>query len=313
MNKSAIILAMAAGSPACAMGQAAPAGDKDLGRFMSASPAPPGKDAVPKPDQRLARALPALSLPPFASASDGKYGKRHASFNFLIGEYGRLRLGVLTEEAGNADVLPTLRPYAKRRVFNAQFEQRVGDATAIFGAGVLRESGSLLGSLQGNPLAADSAARTVFSTLSLAYALTPALALVGMASAGHTTFSGADSIVMDKSSARMLSYSAALSARGWLDASDRFGLTLTVPARVAPGAVGLMGSALQYDDGTLGYGTRMLAFAPRGAERDLTLSYARPLGKDQRVSAALMLRLDPGQDAGASRELQLGLRYASKF
>ena len=313
MNKSALLFAMAAGTPACALGQPAPLGEKELGQFMSAATAQLGKDALPEPDPRLSKVLPALDLPPFASSSDGNYGKRHASLNFLMGESGRLRLGVLTEESHNADLLPTLRPYAKRRVFSAQYEHRAGDATAIFNVGVLRESGSLLGSLQGNALAADSAARTAFSTLSLGYALTPALSLVGMVSAGHTTFSGIDSIVVDRSSARMLSYSAGLAGRGWLHASDRFGFTLTVPSRVTPGAVGLMGSALEYDDGSLGYGTRMLALAPRGTERDLTMSYSRQVGKDQRLSAALMLRMNPGREGGASKELLLGVRYARKF
>ena len=307
MNKSALLFAVAAASPACVLGQAL--ADKEL---MSASAARLGKDAV-KPDPRLPRALPDLTLPPFAGAPDGKYGKRHASFNFLMGENGRLRLGVLTEEAGNADVLPTLRPYAKRRVFSAQYEYNMGNATAIVGGGVLRESGSLLGALQGNGLAIDSAARTAFSTLSLGYTLMPALALVGMVSAGHTTFNGLDGIGQDGPSARMLSYSAGMAGKGWLHPADRFSLMLTVPARVTPGAVGLMGSALTYDDGSLGYGTRMLAFAPRGAEHDLTMSYSRLVGRDERVSAALMLRLNPGRDSGAPKELLMGLRYARKF
>lgn len=313
MNKSALIFVAATASPACALGQAVPVEDKDLSQFMSGSAAQLGRDSVVKPDPRLPKALPALGLPPFAGASDGKFGKRLASYNFMMGENGRLRLGVLTEEAANADVLPTLRPYAKRRVISAQYEHRAGDFTAILGAGVLRESGSLLGSLQGSALAPDSAARTAFSTLALGYALTPSLALVGMASAGHTTFNGADSIGQGIAPARMLSYSAGLAGTGWLHPSDRFGLTLTMPARVTPVAVGLMGSALTYEDGSLGYGTRMLAFAPRGAERDMTLSYSRQVGKNERVSAGLMLRLNPGPDSGAPKELLLGLRYAKKF
>lgn len=314
MNKSALIFAMAAGSPACAVGQAAgapPTGDKEQAAFMAAPAARLGKEPLPAPDPRFARALPALGLPPFAAPSDSHYGKRHASLNFVMGEQGTLHLGVLTEEAANADVLPTLHPYAKRRVFSAQVEQRFGAATAMINAGVLRESGSLLGSFQGSALAGDSAARTAFSTVSLAYALTSRLALVGMASAARTSFSAADSLSPQRSSSSMLSYSLGLSARGWLAATDRLGLTLTVPSRIAPGAVGLTGSALQYDDGTLGYGTRVLASAPRGAERDLALTYTRTLGGERKLSAALMLRHP--RDTGAPNELQLGLRYTNKF
>jgi len=252
-------------------------------------------------------------LPPFSAPSDSHFGKRHASLNFAMGEQGTLHLGVLTEDAANADVLPTLHPYAKRRVFSAQFEQRFGAAAAIVNLGVLRESGSLLGSFQGSALAADSAARTAFSTVSLTYALASRLALVGMASAGRTSFSAADSLSPQRSSSSMLSYSLGLSARGWLAAADRVGLALTVPARIAPGAVGLMGNALQYDDGTQGYGTRLLASAPRGAERDLALTYGRTLGGERKLAAAIMLRLNPSGDARAPKELQLGLRYTNRF
>jgi hypothetical protein len=315
MNKSALIFAMAAGSPACAAGQAAgaPPADKELAALVAGPAARLGKDPVPAPDSRLARALPALGLPPFSAPSDSHFGKRHASLNLVMGEQGTLHLGVLTEDTASADVLPTVHPYAKRRVFSAQVEQRFGAATAIVNAGVLRESGSLLGSFQGSALAADSAARTAFSTVALAYALTPRLALVGMASAGRSSFSAADSLSPQASPSSMRSYSLGLAARGWLAPGDRVGLALTLPARIAAGGAGLTGSALQYEDGTLGYGTRMLGSTPGGGEHDLALTYAHTLGGERKLAAAAMLRLNPNGDAGASNELQLGLRFTNKF
>ena len=267
--------------------------------------------------------LAATGLTPAAARGDGKFNApyyamvhdaRHAGLSMAVGEHSRLRLGLLYEGATGSDVLPTLSPYARRTLVSAELEQRVGRAVGVLSVGMLRESGSLLGSLQGSALALNTAARTSFASFSLGYALAPQLSLVGMASAGHTAgFRNADSLVTQVSSVGTVAYSVGLAARQLFDSRDRFGLTLTVPTKVTDGALSLAGALVQREDGALSYVNRTLNLAPSATERDLEMTYSRPLADAAKLSAALMLRVHPGHDASSPRDLLLGLRYGRKF
>lgn len=267
--------------------------------------------------------LAATGLTPLAASGDGKFNApyyamvhdaRHAGLSVALGDRSRLRLGLLYEGAASSEVLPTLSPYARRTLVSAELEQRVGRAVGVLSAGMLRESGSLLGSLQGSALALNTAARTSFASFSLGYALAPQLSLVGMASAGHTAgFRNADSLVTQVSSVGTVAYSVGLAARQLFDSRDRFGLTLTVPTKVTDGALSLAGALVQREDGALSYVNRTLNLAPSATERDLEMTYARPLTGLAKLSGALMLRVHPGHDASSPRDLLLGLRYGRKF
>ncbi|MES2149071.1 MAG: S8 family serine peptidase [Pseudomonadota bacterium] len=267
--------------------------------------------------------LAATGLAPFAASGEGKFNApyfgmvhdaRHAGVSMMMGESRRLRLGVLTEGSAQGEVLPTLTPYARRTLVSVEIEQRSGRAVGVFSGGILRESGSLLGSMQGSAMAFNSAARTMFISLSLGYELTPQLSLVSMASAGHTAgFQNADSLVSQVSSVGTVAYSAGLAARQIFSSDDRFGLTLTVPTKVTKGALSLTGAVAQHDDGSLSYATRTLNLAPSATERDLEMTYSQPLDKVARLSGALMLRMNPGHEAQTPHDMLLGVRYSRKF
>lgn len=248
--------------------------------------------------------------PYFAMVQQG----RHAGLSIELGQYSRMRLGVVSEGYIHAEVLPSVSPFAKRALASAEYEHKKGALAAIFTIGALRESGSRMTNVAGNPLALYGSARTTFSAISLAYALSPKLSLVGMASAGRTSgFLNGDEDGAQVSAVETASYSVGLSARRLWDDTDRMALTLTVPTKVTEGAVGLAGATLQRDDGTLSYSSRMLNLAPNATERDLELTYSRHLSKKSRVSGAMMLRINPGHAAGTAQEFLIGVRYGRKF
>ena len=257
------------------------------------------------------------------ASGDGKFNApyyamvrdaQQAGLSVTLGDKRRLRLGVLYEGALGGDVLPTMTPYARRALVSAELEQRVGRVVGVLSLGMLRESGSVLGSVQGGPLALDAAARTSFASFSLGYALAPQLSLVGMASAGHTSgFRNADSPATQLASVGTVAYSVGLAGRQLFNSSDHFGLTLTVPTKVTDGALSLAGAQVQHEDGALSYVNRTLNLAPSATERDLEMTYSRPLDRVAKLSAALMLRVNPGHDAASPRALLLGVRYGCTF
>ena len=251
-----------------------------------------------------------FNAPYFAMVHDA----RHAGVSMAAWEGGRLRLGVLVEGRDMAEVLPTLTPFARRGLLSAEFEQHVGPLVAIASVGVMREKGVLLGSLQGGALTVTAPTRTNFASLSLGYALSPRFSLVGMASAGRTSaYNNAEGLAGQFAPVNTVAYSIGLSARQLFEASDRFGLTLTVPTRVTQNGFNVAGAILQREDGSLSYATRALNFSPSAVERDLEMTYSRKIGQQGRLSGALMLRTNPGHEAGTPRDLLLGIRYSRSF
>ncbi|MES2127173.1 MAG: hypothetical protein V4463_07870 [Pseudomonadota bacterium] len=267
--------------------------------------------------------LTATGLAPPGINGEGKFNApyyamvhdaSHAGVSFAAWEGARLRLGVLVEGRDWAEVLPTLTPFARRGLLSAEFEQHWGALVAIASVGVLREKGVLLGSLQGGALTVTAPTRTNFASFSLGYALSPRLSLVGMASAGRTSpYNNAEGLAGQFAPVNTVSYSIGLSARQLFDPSDRLGLTLTMPTRVTQNGFNVAGAILQREDGSLSYATRALNFSPTAVERDLELTYSRKVGPQGRLSGALMLRSNPGQESGTARDLLLGIRYSRSF
>lgn len=258
----------------------------------------------------MARGSAAFNPPYFAMV----HGAKHAGVSVRTGPGRRLRLGVLSEGSRHADVLPTWTPYAKRALLSVEFEQRAGNALGIVSAGVLRESGSLLGTVHGNALSPGGSARTTFAALSLGYAFSPHWSVVGMASAGRTQGIGQlERLGAPRATVGTAALSVGLSGHQLWDRSDRIGLTLTIPNKVTEGAASLSGAVLHREEGMLSYTARNLNLAPNATERDLELSYSRRAGQHGRMAAAMMLRMHPGHDAATPRELLIGVRYSRKF
>jgi hypothetical protein len=267
--------------------------------------------------------LPASGLAPHMTQRSNSFappyyamvhGAKHAGVSFKSGTQARWRLGVLTEGSRHADPLPTWTPYAKRTLISVEYERRAGSALAIVSAGVLRESGALLGTVQPNSQMPGGSARTTFAAISVGYAMTPRWSLVGMASAGRTQgLDQQERLGVERASVSTAAFSVGLSGRQIWTRDDRIGLTLTIPNKVTQGSGSLSGAVLHREEGALSYTSRNLNLAPNATEGDLELSYSRKAGEQGRLAAAMMLRLHPGHDAATPRELLFGVRYSRKF
>ncbi|MBJ7311750.1 hypothetical protein ACFOLJ_02185 [Rugamonas sp. CCM 8940] len=242
----------------------------------------------------------------------------HAGVSFATSGGGRLRLGALSANGLRADPLGLI-PGERNKLFlsSAEFEQKMGRAVGIVSFGMLRESGSLLGSQQTQALALKTSPTTVFTSVSVGYALSPNSSLVAMASSGRTAgFGNPDSLISQVTGVRTVAYSVGWSRTQLWHPTDRLGLTLSVPVMVRDGTLQLSGPATRLAPNALSYDGRLLNLRPTAVERDLELSYARVLGyqgRQGKLTGALMLRVNPGHDATARPDLLIGVRYSFGF
>ncbi|MQA20181.1 hypothetical protein GEV01_11740 [Rugamonas sp. FT103W] len=231
----------------------------------------------------------------------------------------RLHFGALPDNLTLLDPLgPMLNEHSKRFLTSADFEKKMGRAVGILTIGVLRETGSALGSQQSPALAMNTRPTTTFTSLSLGYALSSRSALMLMASYGRTEGIGnPDSLIAQVSSVRTVAYSVGLSTRQVFNSHDRLAITLSVPARVRTGTLQYSGASPQNGDpGAPAFGAPTLNLRPTATERDLEIGYTTMFGRDGRMgklTGAVMWRVNPGHDANARPDWLTGIRYSYGF
>jgi hypothetical protein len=272
--------------------------------------------------------LEASGLTPLELNQSGKFNApyyamlkdaSHAGVSFAVGGGSRLRFGAVSESAVTVERFgPNFNEHNQRFLSSAEWEQKLGRAVGILSVGVLRENGSMLGSVQGQAMALNARPTTTFTSVSLGYALTASSSLVAMASSGRTAgFGNADSLISQVSAVRTTAYSIGLATSRIFNNQDRFGLAFSVPARVRSGDVILSGSVAQNSDsGALSFGSQVLNLRPTAIERDTELTYSTMFGRDGRlgkVTGAIMWRINPGHDATARPDWLMGVRYGKAF
>jgi hypothetical protein len=96
-------------------------------------------------------------------------------------------------------------------------------------------------------------------------------------------------------------------------ASDRLGLRLAQPLRVAAGGYRLrLPTSYDYASGTVGYELRTLDLAPKGRELDAELAYGRRLGLGW-IDTNFFWRREPGNIAAAPDDVGAAVRYSFVF
>jgi hypothetical protein len=231
----------------------------------------------------------------------------------------RLHFGALPDNMSLLDPLgPMLNENSRRFLSSAEFDKKMGRAIGILTIGVLRETGSALGTQHSPALALTTRPTTTFTSLSLGYAMSARSALMAMASYGKTEGIGnPDSLLAQVSSVRTMAFSVGVATRQLFSSNDRFAVTLSVPAKVRTGSLQYTGPAMQAGDpGTPAYGAPTLNLRPTATERDLEFGYTTLVGKDGRkgkLTGAVMWRVNPGHDAGAPPDLLTGVRYSYGF
>ena len=231
----------------------------------------------------------------------------------------RLHFGALPDNLSLLDPLgPMLNEHSKRFLSSAEFEKKIGRAVGIVTIGILRESGSALGTQQTPTLSSYVRPTTTFTSASLGYALSARSSLMAMASYGRTEGIGnPDSLIAQVSSVRTVAFSVGLATRELFNSHDRLAVTLSIPAKVRSGTLQYSGPALQAGDpGAQAFGAPTLNLRPTATERDLEFGYTTMFGKDGRlgkVTGAVMLRVNPGHDANARPDWLTGVRYSYGF
>lgn len=236
------------------------------------------------------------------------------TFSYALDDYGLPQKDPRGFEPFGANFIE----HGRRFLSSAEFEQKMGRAVGIVSVGMLRESGALLGNVQGRAVALNVSPTTTFTSVSAGYALTEGSSLVAMATSGRTAgFGSADSLMSQVSAVRTVAYSVGFSTSRVWRPQDRLGLTFSIPARVTSGDGALSGSVTQViDGGVLSYSTQTLNLRPTATERNTELTYTTMFGKDGRlgkVTGAVMWRINPGHDATAPSDWLIGVRYGRNF
>jgi hypothetical protein len=251
----------------------------------------------------------------FAEQSQSDGAQRYAAFAGAP----RLHFGALPDNMSLLDPLgPMLNENSRRFLSSAEFDKKMGRAIGILTIGVLRETGSALGTQHSPALALTTRPTTTFTSLSLGYAMSARSSLMAMASYGKTEGIGnPDSLLAQVSSVRTMAFSVGVATRQLFSGHDRLAVTLSVPAKVRTGSLQYSGLAMQAGDpGTPAYGAPTLNLRPTATERDLEFGYTTPIGKDGRqgkLTGAVMWRVNPGHDANARPDLLTGARYSYGF
>lgn len=244
--------------------------------------------------------------------------QRYAAFAGT-GSSTRLRFGDLPANLALLDPLgPILNDRGKRFLSSAEFEKKMGRSTGIVTLGVLREAGGAPGTQHSLSMMLNARPTTTFTSLSLGYALTSNSSLVGLLSYGRTDGIGApDSLLSQVSAVRTIAYSMGYVRRHIFTSNDRFGFTLSVPAKVRTGSLEYSGTLPQsVDPGAAALGAPTINLRPTATERDLELGYTQLFGRDGnkgRLTGALMWRINPGHDASAKPDALMGVRYSYGF
>lgn len=231
----------------------------------------------------------------------------------------RLHFGALEQNMTLLDPLgPMLNDRSKRFLSSAEFEKKMGRAIGILTIGMLRETGSALGTQQSSALALNIRPTTTFTSASIGYALSARSSLMAMASYGKTEGIGnPDSLLGQVSSVRTMAYSVGAVRRDLFSNHDRMAMTLSVPAKVRNGSLEYSGNIQKSGDpNAQAFGTPTLNLRPSATERDLELGYTTLVGKEGRsgkVTGAIMWRVNPGHDANAPPDWLTGVRYSYGF
>ncbi|HYE00794.1 MAG TPA: S8 family peptidase [Alphaproteobacteria bacterium] len=180
--------------------------------------------------------------------------------------------------------------------------------------GALSERGSVLGGSAEGALAFGDRVGTAFATAFASVPVTGSLSLFGSATYGLTDVGGAGGGLLGGFSAIG---SAAFGGGAAIDnlwaGGDRLSLAVSRPLRVESGSAELTLPVGRTLDGAIVSERRRVGLAPSGGEIDIEAAYSLPLAAGESLELGAVGRLQPGHDADAAPQAELGLRYRRRF
>ncbi|MEQ7873651.1 S8 family peptidase [Sphingomonas sp. ASV193] len=169
----------------------------------------------------------------------------------------------------------------------------------------LQEHDTLLGGKLGGLLGGGGGASTLFVDGELRHDFGSGVSAAVQARRGWTRFNGG--------AFQTDAYAFDLAKVGIRNDSDRIGLRISQPLRVASGGLALtLPTGWSYDTMTPTYSLDTMSLTPSGREVDAELSYATAFGRGW-LSGNLFARRDPGHVAGLAPDLGAAIRYSFGF
>ena len=232
----------------------------------------------------------------------------------LVQKLGRTSL-TFTAESGEArlwenDPGETRRRQARGYRYSemgVKLDRSLGRLALSGGLSLLAETETVLGGHFGSFIGSSNV-RTVFADIGADLALGNGWSLAGAYRAGRTKVpAGGLRLSDDRLSSAAWSFD--ITKAGLFGRSDRLGLRLSQPLRIANGGFGLT-VPVAYDYATLGvsYGNRLFNLAPTGREIVAEAVWSTRIGRGS-VSTNLFWRRDPGNIAAAPDDAGVAVRY----
>lgn len=205
---------------------------------------------------------------------------------------------------------------AGKRLAIAEVQKSFGAITGVLTLGHLTETNSVMGMTGSGALSLQASPQTSFVTFAASNALSATTTLSVMASLGRTASyqNQAASVIDGASSSRTAAWSLGLARKDIFRSGDVLGLTASMPLKTMSGQMRVTTAVGQNpDDGALKFATQQLALRPTGTQKDLELSYARPVSFGGVLSAIALTKFQPGHDAQASTQFGVGVKYSRAF
>lgn len=254
-----------------------------------------------------------FNAPYFSLASNAS----HFGYAMTLSGGGVLRLGSLVQSAGlETALLGASSTQGSASVALVELQKTFGEITTVTTVGQLQETDSVLGMRGTGALGMAGNTSTTFLTLAGSRPVAAGTTLSAMVSVGTTGAynNAAASLIDGATGSQSMAWSLGLARADLFRQGDSLGLSFAMPLRTQSGSMQVTTATAQsQQDGSLSYTTQSLALSPTGVERDIELSYARPMPFGGKFSAMAQLKFEPGHDAQAPTQLGIGLRYQVSF
>ena len=247
----------------------------------------------------------------------------HAGYGVTLPSGVVLRFGVARQVSANVGSLnasdrgdSTNTDAAGKTLAIAEVQRSFGAITGVLTLGHLTETNSVMGMTGSGALALKATPQTSFVTFAASNALSEKTTFSVMASLGRTASyqNQAASVIDGASSSRTAAWSLGLATKDIFRSGDVLGITASMPLKTMSGQMRVTTAVGQNpDDGTLKFATQHLALRPTGTQKDLELSYARPVSFGGVLSAIVVGKFQPGHDSQASTQVAVGVRYNRAF
>lgn len=211
-------------------------------------------------------------------------------------------------------------PYAERSesesgvtVTAARLTAPLGPVQLGFESGLVMERNTLLGSASEGAMSLGDGATTGYIGLSAEAQVGWGVTLFGGFEMGRSTVQAVEgSMVSGMSDLTSTAFRLGATKSGVIEDGDRFAVALSQPLRVSAGTAFLDLPVSRDLDGNVYRSAASQTMAADGRELDLQLGYSRPLGENQSLSAAGMLRLEPDniKDAAPEGIVMFGYKLA---